>query len=103
MSPVESVWAQLRRPAVQRGVRAAVAAALAWQVAVLLPPMLSDYAYDASLGAVVAPGKPPRGNSTGSAITRARAGARSGTATMLILSCGVLQSARVSSGLYDDT
>ena len=40
MSPVESVWAQLRRPAVQRGVRAAVAAALAWQVAVLLPPLL---------------------------------------------------------------
>ena len=28
-----SLWVQLHRPAVQRGVRAAVAAALAWQVA----------------------------------------------------------------------
>ncbi|ADB73056.1 hypothetical protein Gobs01_03746 [Geodermatophilus obscurus DSM 43160] len=37
-----SLWVQLHRPAVQRGVRAAVAAALAWQVAVLLPPMLSE-------------------------------------------------------------
>ena len=48
------MWAQLRRPAVQRGVRAAVAAALAWQVAVLLPPLLSEYAYYAPLGAVIA-------------------------------------------------
>ncbi|MGY1704095.1 aromatic acid exporter family protein [Geodermatophilus sp. SYSU D00697] len=48
------LWAQLRRPAVQRGVRAAVAAGLAWQVAVLLPPLLSDYAYYAPLGAVIA-------------------------------------------------
>ena len=45
---------QLRRPAVQRGVRAAVAAALARQVAVLLPPLLSEYAYYAPLGAVIA-------------------------------------------------
>jgi uncharacterized membrane protein YgaE (UPF0421/DUF939 family) len=51
---VVSLWVQLHRPAVQRGVRAAVAAALAWQVAVLLPPMLSDYAYYAPLGAVIA-------------------------------------------------
>ncbi|MGY1689003.1 FUSC family protein [Geodermatophilus sp. SYSU D01105] len=51
---MELLWAQLRRPAVQRGVRAAVAAGLAWQVAVLLPPLLSDYAYYAPLGAVIA-------------------------------------------------
>lgn len=38
----------------QRGVRAALAAGLAWQVAVLLPPLLSDYAYYAPLGAVIA-------------------------------------------------
>jgi uncharacterized membrane protein YgaE (UPF0421/DUF939 family) len=44
----------LRRPWVQRGVRAALAAALAWQVAVLLPPALSQYAYYAPLGAVIA-------------------------------------------------
>ena len=49
-----ALWVQLHRPAVQRGVRAAVAAALAWQVAVLLPPLLSDYAYYAPLGAVIA-------------------------------------------------
>ncbi|NEK59458.1 hypothetical protein GCU56_16490 [Geodermatophilus sabuli] len=48
------VGALLRRPAVQRGVRAAIAAALAWQVAVLLPPLLSDHAYYAPLGAVIA-------------------------------------------------
>ncbi len=48
------MWAQLRRPGVQRGVRAAIAAGLAWQVAVLLPPMLADYAYYAPLGAVIA-------------------------------------------------
>ncbi|SHN81732.1 Uncharacterized membrane protein YgaE, UPF0421/DUF939 family [Geodermatophilus obscurus] len=52
--PVMSLWVQLHQPAVQRGVRAAVAAALAWQVAVLLPPMLSEYAYSAPLGAVIA-------------------------------------------------
>jgi uncharacterized membrane protein YgaE (UPF0421/DUF939 family) len=51
---VETLWALLRRPALQRGVRAAVAAGLAWQVAVLLPPLLSDYAYYAPLGAVIA-------------------------------------------------
>jgi uncharacterized membrane protein YgaE (UPF0421/DUF939 family) len=44
----------LREPWVQRGVRAALAAALAWQVAVLLPPPLAQYAYYAPLGAVIA-------------------------------------------------
>ncbi|MGY1730084.1 aromatic acid exporter family protein [Geodermatophilus sp. SYSU D01045] len=44
----------LRRPWVQRAVRAALAAALAWQVAVLLPPPFPQYAYYAPLGAVVA-------------------------------------------------
>jgi Aromatic acid exporter family member 1 len=44
----------LREPWVQRGVRAALAAALAWQVAVLLPPALAEYAYYAPLGAVIA-------------------------------------------------
>jgi uncharacterized membrane protein YgaE (UPF0421/DUF939 family) len=44
----------LREPWVQRGVRAALAAALAWQVAVLLPPPLAEYAYYAPLGAVIA-------------------------------------------------
>ena len=44
----------LREPWVQRGVRAALAAALAWQVAVLLPPALAQYAYYAPLGAVIA-------------------------------------------------
>ena len=44
----------LREPWVQRGVRAALAAALAWQVAVLLPPPLIQYAYYAPLGAVIA-------------------------------------------------
>lgn len=44
----------LREPWVQRGVRAALAAALAWQVAGLLPPALSQYAYYAALGAVIA-------------------------------------------------
>ena len=44
----------LRRPWLQRGVRAALAAALAWQAALLLPPSLSDYAYYAPLGAVIA-------------------------------------------------
>ncbi|SFL75966.1 FUSC family protein [Geodermatophilus ruber] len=49
-----SLWALLRRTPVQRGVRAAIAAGLAWQVAVLLPPLLSEYAYYAPLGAVIA-------------------------------------------------
>src|SRR5687767_13858900 len=44
----------LREPWVQRGVRAALAAALAWQVAVLLPPAIADYANYAPLGAVIA-------------------------------------------------
>jgi uncharacterized membrane protein YgaE (UPF0421/DUF939 family) len=44
----------LREPWVQRGVRAALAAALAWQVAVLLPPAIAQYAYYAPLGAVIA-------------------------------------------------
>ncbi len=38
----------------QRGVRAAVAAALAWQVAIALPAPLAGYAYYAPLGAVIA-------------------------------------------------
>ncbi|MGY1771670.1 FUSC family protein [Blastococcus sp. SYSU D00813] len=45
---------RLREPWVQRGVRAALAAALAWQVATLLPPPMSEYAYYAPLGAVIA-------------------------------------------------
>jgi uncharacterized membrane protein YgaE (UPF0421/DUF939 family) len=44
----------LREPWVQRGVRAALAAALAWQVAILLPSPVADYAYYAPLGAVIA-------------------------------------------------
>jgi uncharacterized membrane protein YgaE (UPF0421/DUF939 family) len=44
----------LREPWVQRGVRAALAAALAWQVAILLPSPLAEYAYYAPLGAVIA-------------------------------------------------
>jgi uncharacterized membrane protein YgaE (UPF0421/DUF939 family) len=44
----------LREPWVQRGVRAALAAALAWQVAVVLPPAIAQYAYYAPLGAVIA-------------------------------------------------
>jgi uncharacterized membrane protein YgaE (UPF0421/DUF939 family) len=44
----------LRLPWVQRAVRAALAAALAWQVAVLLPSPLAQYAYYAPLGAVIA-------------------------------------------------
>ena len=51
---MNGILALLRAPGVQRGVRAAVAAGLAWQVAVLLPPVLSDYAYYAPLGAVIA-------------------------------------------------
>ena len=44
----------LREPWVQRGVRASLAAALAWQVAVMLPPGIAEYAYYAPLGAVIA-------------------------------------------------
>lgn len=44
----------LYQPWVQRGVRAALAAALAWQLALLLPPELSAYAFYAPLGAVIA-------------------------------------------------
>ena len=44
----------LREPWVQRGVRAALAAALAWQVAIVLPAPLAAYAYYAPLGAVIA-------------------------------------------------
>ncbi|MGY1742908.1 MULTISPECIES: FUSC family protein [unclassified Blastococcus] len=51
MSPAREL---LREPWVQRGVRAALAAALAWQVATLLPPPMSQYAYYAPLGAVIA-------------------------------------------------
>ncbi|MGY1635362.1 aromatic acid exporter family protein [Geodermatophilus sp. SYSU D00742] len=46
--------ALLRDQTVQRGVRAAVAAGLAWQVAVLLPSDLAEYAYYAPLGAIIA-------------------------------------------------
>ncbi len=46
--------ARLQRPWVQRMIRAALAAGLAWQVALLLPPTLADYAYYAPLGAVIA-------------------------------------------------
>ncbi|TQN38146.1 aromatic acid exporter family member 1 [Blastococcus colisei] len=48
------VIARLQQPWVQRAIRAALAAGLSWQVAVLLPPLLSDYAYYAPLGAVIA-------------------------------------------------
>ncbi|MFQ1003145.1 FUSC family protein [Modestobacter sp. SSW1-42] len=44
----------LQQPWVQRGIRAALAAALAWQAALLLPPALSAYAYYAPLGAIIA-------------------------------------------------
>jgi uncharacterized membrane protein YgaE (UPF0421/DUF939 family) len=43
----------LRQPWVQRGIRAALAAGLAWQVALLIPSM-SEYAYYAPLGALIA-------------------------------------------------
>lgn len=51
---MNTLWLLLHRPWVQRGIRAAIAAGLAWQVAVLLPPLLSDYAFYAPLGAVLA-------------------------------------------------
>lgn len=44
-------WAPLRRPVVQRGIRAALAAGISWQLAVLLP---APFAYYAPLGAVIA-------------------------------------------------
>jgi uncharacterized membrane protein YgaE (UPF0421/DUF939 family) len=46
--------ARLQQPWVQRTVRAALAAGLSWQVALLLPPALAEYAYYAPLGAVIA-------------------------------------------------
>ncbi|MGY1644043.1 aromatic acid exporter family protein [Geodermatophilus sp. SYSU D00703] len=49
-----SLRALLRDPTVQRGVRAAIAAGLAWEVAVLLPAAVAEYAYYAPLGAIVA-------------------------------------------------
>jgi uncharacterized membrane protein YgaE (UPF0421/DUF939 family) len=51
---MNAMLAVLRHTGVQRGVRAAVAAGLAWQVAVLLPPLFADYSYYAPLGAVIA-------------------------------------------------
>lgn len=51
---MRSLWAPLRRPVVQRGIRAALAAAIAWQLAVLLPAPFSEYAYYAPMGAVLA-------------------------------------------------
>ncbi|WP_299960032.1 aromatic acid exporter family protein [uncultured Modestobacter sp.] len=48
------VIGRLQQPWVQRAVRAALAAGLSWQVALLLPPSLSEYAYYAPLGAVIA-------------------------------------------------
>jgi uncharacterized membrane protein YgaE (UPF0421/DUF939 family) len=44
----------LREPWVQRAVRAALAAALAWEAAGLLPASIAEYAYYAPLGAVIA-------------------------------------------------
>jgi len=51
---VSQFWAPLRRPAVQRGIRAALAAGIAWQLAVLLPAPFSDLAAYAPLGAIIA-------------------------------------------------
>ncbi|TQN38147.1 uncharacterized membrane protein YgaE (UPF0421/DUF939 family) [Blastococcus colisei] len=51
---MKSLWTPLHRPAVQRGIRAALAAGIAWQIAVLLPAPFSDYAYYAPLGAIIA-------------------------------------------------
>jgi uncharacterized membrane protein YgaE (UPF0421/DUF939 family) len=48
------MWAPLRRPAVQRGIRAALAAGIAWQLAVLLPAPFADMAAYAPLGAIIA-------------------------------------------------
>ncbi|MGY1821942.1 FUSC family protein [Geodermatophilus sp. SYSU D00079] len=44
----------LRHPQAQRGIRAAIAAGLAWQVAVLLPAPFPEYAYYAPMGAIIA-------------------------------------------------
>jgi uncharacterized membrane protein YgaE (UPF0421/DUF939 family) len=43
-----------RRPTIQRALRAAIAAGLAWQLAELLPTSLSQYSYYAPLGAIIA-------------------------------------------------
>lgn len=51
---MRGLWAPLRRPVVQRGVRAALAAGIAWQIAVLLPAPFSDQASYAPLGAIIA-------------------------------------------------
>ncbi|MGY1593982.1 aromatic acid exporter family protein [Geodermatophilus sp. SYSU D00708] len=51
---MRSLRALLRDPTVQRGIRAAIAAGLAWQVAVLLPAGVAEYAYYAPLGAIIA-------------------------------------------------
>lgn len=51
---MKDLWSPLRRPVVQRGIRAALAAGVSWQVAVLLPAPLAEYAYYAPLGAVIA-------------------------------------------------
>jgi hypothetical protein len=48
------VIARLQRPWAQRTVRAAQAAGLSWQAALLLPPALAEYASYAPLGAVIA-------------------------------------------------
>ncbi len=48
------VIARLQQPWAQRTVRAALAAGLSWQAALLLPPHLAQYAYYAPLGAVIA-------------------------------------------------
>ena len=48
------VIGRLQQPWVQRGIRAALAAGLSWQAALLLPPVLSEYAYYAPLGAIIA-------------------------------------------------
>ena len=51
---MRGLWAPLRRPVVQRGIRAALAAGIAWQIAVLLPAPFSDQASYAPLGAIIA-------------------------------------------------
>ncbi len=48
--------ARLQQPWVQRAVRAAPAAGLSWQAALLLPPALAQHAHHAPLGAVIAVG-----------------------------------------------
>jgi uncharacterized membrane protein YgaE (UPF0421/DUF939 family) len=51
---VELSLAPLRNPVVQRGIRAALAAAIAWQIAVQLPEPFTEYASYAPLGAIIA-------------------------------------------------